>query len=103
MTARQDVQRAGLRVMMAESLAGVPDHSADPRVFARVGSVSGGSSSNDERQVRASDSRDRFRLPENAPVVSPEAPNLRRWSVAVGTLACAVGTLWLVAYLCFPT
>lgn len=62
MTAQQDVQRAGLRVMMAESLEGMPDYSADPRVFARVGSVIGGSSSNDERHVRASDSHDRFKL-----------------------------------------
>jgi hypothetical protein len=103
MTAQQDVQRASLRVLMAASMKDVPDYSADAKVLGRVGNVIGGSATGHERHVRASDSHDRFKLPENASVISPEAPNLGRWLVAVGTLACAVGTLWLLAYLCFPT
>jgi hypothetical protein len=30
MTVQQDVKRAGLRAMMAESMLGVPEYSADP-------------------------------------------------------------------------
>ena len=37
MTVQKDVQRAGLRAMMAESMRGVPEYSADPIVQRRVG------------------------------------------------------------------
>jgi len=42
MTVQQDVKRAGLRAMMAESMLGVPEYSADPKVLSRVGNVIGG-------------------------------------------------------------
>ena len=59
MTVQQDIQRAGLRVMMAVSMHGVPDYSADPDVLSRVGNVIGATTSHEERRVRASDSVDR--------------------------------------------
>ena len=102
MTAQQDIQRAGLRVMMAESLDGVPAYSADPKVFERVGNVIGGSATGHERHVRASDSHGRFEMPEYRPV-SPTAPELERWSVVVCLLAGTIGVLGLLAYLRFPT
>jgi len=56
MTVQQDVQRAGLRAMMAESMVGVPEYSADPKVLARVGDVISVTAGHEERHVRASDS-----------------------------------------------
>jgi hypothetical protein len=56
MTVQKDVQRAGLRAMMAESMLGVPEYSADPKVLSRVGNVIGETASHEERHVRASDS-----------------------------------------------
>ena len=38
MTTQQDIQRAGLRVLMADEIR-VPDYSADPVVVCRVGKV----------------------------------------------------------------
>jgi hypothetical protein len=52
MTVQQDVKRAGLRAMMAESMLGVPEYSADPKVLSRVGNVIGGTASHEERHVR---------------------------------------------------
>jgi len=55
MTVQQDVQRAGLRALMAESLA-IPDYEDDPKVVGRVGKVIGETAGHEERHVRASDS-----------------------------------------------
>jgi hypothetical protein len=56
MTVQQDVKRAGLRTMMAESMLGVPEYSADPKVVSRVGNVIGETASQEERHVRATGS-----------------------------------------------
>ena len=56
MTVQNDVQRAGLRAMTAETMVGVPEYSADPNVLSRVGDVIGATASHEERHVRASDS-----------------------------------------------
>ena len=96
-TVQKHVQLAGLRVMMAESMLGVPNYSADPEVLSRVGNVIGMAASHKERPVRASDG-----LPRSTSMVALEqfenGPNLRLWSVALGTSLCTVGLLGVLAY-----
>jgi hypothetical protein len=98
MTVQQDVQRAGLRVMMTESMLGVPDYSADPRVLSRVGNVIGETASQDERHVRASDSILRSTSKEASPDLVHSGPNLWLWSASLGTLFCTFGLLGVLAY-----
>ncbi len=98
MTVQQDVQRAGLRVMMAESMHGVPEYLADPKVLSRVGNVIADSASHEERHVRASDS-----LPNStSKVVVPEqfrsGPSFSLWATSIATSVCTVGLLVVLAY-----
>jgi hypothetical protein len=97
MTVQQNVQRAGLRAMMTESLR-VPDYSADPKVLDRVGSVIGETASHEERHVRASDS-----LPgSTSKLISSEklrtGSSIWVLSASLGTLLCTVGLLGVLAY-----
>ena len=97
MTAQKDVQRAGLRVMMAQSMLGVPEYSADPHVLGRVGNVIGETAGHQERHVRASDSFPR----STSKVTSPECrsgPSIWLWSVSMGTSVCILGLLGLLTY-----
>jgi hypothetical protein len=97
MTVQQDVKRAGMRVMMAESMLGVPDYSADPNVIDRVGGVIGKTAGNEERHVRASDSITR----STSRVAALERPQWSAhllWSVSIGISFCAVGLLAVLAY-----
>jgi hypothetical protein len=99
MTVQQDVQRAGLRLMMAASMAGMPDYSDDPKVLSRVGSVIGATASHDERHIRARDS-----IPGSTSIViSPEQAHSGSsiWLVSMGTSLCTVGLLAVLAYLHF--
>jgi hypothetical protein len=96
MTVQQDVQRAGLRAMMAESMVGVPEYSADPSVLSRVGNVIGETASHEERHVRASDSLAR----STSRVTAPEQVHsgFWLWSVSMGTAFCTVGLLAVLTY-----
>jgi hypothetical protein len=99
MTVQKDVQRAGLRAMMTESMLGVPDYSADPKVLKRVGNLIGMTARHEERHVRASDSFPR----STSRVESPEQLHSRPrvWllsAVSLGTLLCTVGLLGVLAY-----
>ena len=99
MTIQQDVKRAGLRAMMAESMLGVPEYSADPNVLSRVGNVIGGTANGEERQVRASDSPIR----STSRVVALEqarsgSSSIWLWSVSMGTSFCTVGLIAVLAY-----
>lgn len=108
MTVQKDVQRAGLRAMMAESMGAVPDYSADPHVLNRVGKVIGETASFEERHVRASDSlpRSTSRVPSPEQVrmapstwsPSPRGPSTWLWSVSIGMLLCTVGLLGVLTY-----
>src|SRR5215204_4810989 len=66
MTTQQDIQRAGLRALMADPALGIPDYSADPKVVGRVGKIIGETAAHDERHVRASDGRVRSTDPVSA-------------------------------------
>jgi hypothetical protein len=98
MTVQKDVQRAGLRAMMAESMLGVADYSADPKVLARVGNVIGGSAGHEERHVRASDGLLRSTSKVAKPERSDKASSDLLWSVTMGTSFCTVGLLAVLAY-----
>jgi hypothetical protein len=98
MTVQKDVQRAALGVMMAESMAGVPDYSADPKVLSRVGNVIGETASHDERHVRASDSFLRSTSKEASPEQVDSGSSKWLWSVALVTSFCTVGLLGVLAY-----
>ena len=99
MTVQQDVKRAGLRAMMAESMLGVPEYSADPKVLSRVGNVIGGTASHEERHVRVSDSP----ISSTSRVVALEqarsgSSSIWLWSVSMGTSFCTVGLIAVLAY-----
>lgn len=96
MTVQQDVQRAGLRLMMASSMVSVPDYSDDPNVLSRVGNVIGETASHEERHLRASDSPPRSTSMVALPEQAPSGPSI--WFVAMGTLFCTVGLLGVLAY-----
>jgi hypothetical protein len=98
MTVQQDVQRAGLRAMMAESMLWVPDYSADPKVLSRVGNVIGETASREERHVRASDSLPGSTSKVISPVQFHGGPSIWLWSVSMGTSFCTVGILGVLAY-----
>ena len=98
MTVKQDVQRAGLRAMMAESMVGVPSYSDDPKVLSRVGNVIGVTASQEERHVRASDSLLRSTSKVTIPTQAHTEPRILLWSVSMGT---AIGTFWLLAVLAY--
>ena len=98
MTVQQDVKRAGLRAMMAESMLGVPEYSADPKVLSRVGNVIGGAASHEERQVRMSDSPIRSTSRVAALEQARTGPRIWLWSVSMGT---AFSTLGLIAVLIY--
>jgi hypothetical protein len=98
MTVQQDVQRAGLRAMMAESMVSVPEYSADPSVLSRVGNVIGETASHEERHVRASDSLPRSTSRVTAPEQVHSGPSTWLWSVSMGTAFCTVGLLAVLAY-----
>jgi hypothetical protein len=101
MTVQQDVQRAGLRAMMAESMLGVPEYSSDPNVLSRVGNVIGETASQKERHVRASDSLPRSTSKVTSPKQARSGPRIWLWSVSMGTSFCTVGLLGALAYWCF--
>jgi hypothetical protein len=98
MTVKQDVQRAGLRAMMAAPMLGVPEYSADPTVLDRVGNIIGETASHEERHIRASDSLPR----STSKVVSPEQAHsglsIWLWSILMGTSVGTVGLLGVLAY-----
>ena len=98
MTVQKDVQRAGLRAMMAESMIGVPDYSADTKAVDRVGSVIGVTAGHEERHVRASDGL----LRSTSKVATPEQPHKASsnllWPVTMVTSFCTVGLLAMLAY-----
>jgi hypothetical protein len=98
MTVQKDVQRAGLRAMMAQSMLGVPEYSADPNVLNRVGNVIGETASHEERHVRASDSLPRSTSKVTAPEQAQSSPSIWLWSVSMGTSFCTVGLLGVLAY-----
>jgi hypothetical protein len=98
MTVQKDIQRAGLRAMTAESMAGVPEYSADPNVLSRVGDVIGETASHEERHVRASDSLPRSTSKATSPEQAHSAPSIWLWSVSMGTSFCTVGLLGVLAY-----
>jgi hypothetical protein len=83
--------------MMAESMLGVPEYSADPNVLTRVGNVIGKTASQQERHVRTSDgiprSTSKVTLPDQA-----HSPSIGLWTVSMGTSLCTVGLLGLLAY-----
>ena len=98
MTVQQGVQRAGLRAVMAESMAGVPEYSVDPKVLDRVGNVIGETASHEERHVRASDSLARSTSRVTAPEQAHSGSSIWLWSVSMGTAFCTVGLLAVLAY-----
>jgi hypothetical protein len=98
MTVQKDVQRAGLRAMMAEPMLGVPEYSADPKVLSRVGNVIGVTASHDERHVRASDSLPRSTSKVTSPEQTHSGSSIWLWSVSMGTAFCTVGLLAVLAY-----
>jgi hypothetical protein len=91
----QDIQRAGVRAMMTNSMQGVPAYSADPDVLSRVGNVIGETASQEERHVRASDSIPRSTSKVASPEQAPSGPSIWLWSVLMGTL-CTVGLLGML-------
>ena len=99
MTVHKDVQRAGLRAMMAESMLGVPEYSADPKVVSRVGNVIGGTASHEERHVRVSDSpiRSTSRVAALEQARSGSS-SIWLWSVSMGTAFCTIGLIAVLAY-----
>ena len=96
MTVRQDVQRAGMRAMMAESMLGIPEYSADPSVLIRVGNVIGETAKFEERHVRASDSIPRSTSKVTSPEQGRSASSI--WLVLVSTSVCTVVLLGVLAY-----
>jgi hypothetical protein len=91
MTDHQDLQRAGLRALMADSGLEVPDYAADAQVLGRVGGVIGATATDDERYVRASDSSGRLstEFPEVADY--SKGLNIWLWSASICTIVCTVG------------
>ena len=98
MTVHKDVQRAGLRAMMAQSMLGVPEYGADPLVLSRVGNVIGETAGHDERHIRASDSFPRSTSRVIAPERARSAPSIWLWSASMGTLLCTVGLIGVLTY-----
>jgi hypothetical protein len=98
MTVQKDIQRAGLRAMMAESMLAVPEYSADPHVLSRVGKVIGETANYEERHVRASDSPPRSTSKVPSPEQARSDPSIWLWSVAMGILFCTVGLLGVLTY-----
>jgi hypothetical protein len=98
MTVQQDVKRAGLRAMMAESMLGVPEYSADPKVVSRVGNVIGETASQEERHVRASDSLSRSTSRVTTTEQAHGSSSIWLWSVSMATSFCTVGLLGVLAY-----
>ena len=98
MTVQQDIQRAGLRAMMTESMFGVPEYSADPDVLSRVGDVIGVTASHEERHVRASDGVTRSTSSVVSPVQTHSGSSMWLWSASLGTSFCTVGLLGMLAY-----
>jgi hypothetical protein len=101
MTVQKDVQRAGLRAMMAAPMTSVPDYSDDPKVLSRVGNVIGGTAAHEERHVRASDSLLRSTSRVAPPPQARHVASPANWllSVSLGTLSlCTVGLLGVLAY-----
>src|SRR3954451_19249612 len=98
MTVQKDVQRAGLRAMMAQSMLGIPEYSADPNVLVRVGNVIGKTASHEERHVRASDSFPRSTSAITSPKQADVNPSIWLWSVSVGTSLCTLGLLAVLTY-----
>jgi len=98
MTIQKDVQRAGLRAMMAQSMLGVPEYSTDPNVLSRVGNVIGESASHDERHVRASASPPRSTSKVAGPERAYRGPRIWLWLVTVGMSSGTVGLLGALAY-----
>jgi hypothetical protein len=96
MTIQKDVQRAGLRAMMAGSMLGVPEYSADPNVLSRVGNIIGETASHEERHIRASDSLPRSTSKVASPEQAHSGPSI--WLVAMGTSFCTVALLGVLAY-----
>ena len=94
MTTQQDIQRAGLRALMADPMLGIPDYSVDPKVVGRVGKIIGETAAHDERHVRASDGCVRSTDQVSADKLR-SGPDIWLWSVSVCMLSCTAlfGTL----------
>ena len=102
MTVQKDVQRAGLRVLMAQSMLTVPEYSDDPEVLSRVGHVIGGTTGEEERHVRASDSLLRSTSKTTGPLQVPSGPSNWLFSFSMGALFfMAVGLLGVLVYRLF--
>jgi hypothetical protein len=97
MTVQKDVQRAGLHAMMTESMLGVPEYSADPKVASRVGNVIGETAKHEERHVRESDSLPRSTSRVTTPDQARIGSNDWLWTVTMGS-CCTVGLLGMLAY-----
>ena len=97
MTVQQDVQRAGLRALMADPKHGLPEYSSDPKTVGRVGKLIGETARDEERHVRASDGRSRS-TDKNLQEEQRSAPNVLLWSVLVCTSLCIVTLLGVLAY-----
>jgi hypothetical protein len=92
MTVQQDVQRAGLRLLMADPTP-LPNYADDPKTLVRVGIVIGEASAQEERHVRASDSgRD------TAQEEQPSGAKIWLLSVAVCVSCCTMTLLGVLAY-----
>jgi hypothetical protein len=89
-----DIQRAGLRALMADPMLGIADYSVDPKVVGRVGDIIGETAAHDERHVRASDGCVRSTDQVSAGKLR-RGPDIWLWSVFVCTLSCTalLGTL----------
>ncbi len=98
MNVQRDVKRAGLRAMMAESMLGVPEYSADPKVLNRVGNVIGGTAGHEERHVRVSDSPMRSTSRVATPEQAPSGPSIWLWSVSMGTSFCTLGLIAVLVW-----
>jgi hypothetical protein len=95
MTIQQDVQRAGLRALMADPKHGLPEYWADLKTVGRVGKVIGDTAGDEERHVRPSDSRGREDTsPDEHHSVGP---NVWLWMVSC-TLVCTTLGLGVLAY-----
>jgi hypothetical protein len=91
MTVQQDVQRAGMRVLMAEQP--LPEYSHDPKTIGLVGKVIGATAAHEERHVRASDSGR-----EQAPDEQPSGRHILLLSVTICMASCTATLLGVLAY-----
>jgi hypothetical protein len=90
MTTHQDVQRAGLRALMANPDHGLPEYTADPKTVGRVGDAISAAAGNEERHVRASDSQ-QHRFAARPTALRRSVPNFWLLALFLCTPVCTVG------------